>query len=199
MNLNLKLIDTDRLLIRPFIHTDLDTIHPLLNEAFESDLARAPRQRWLHWTIANYHELAGLGQPPYGDRAITLRESGELIGVIGLVPSYQPFDTLPYFGGVATGLYTPEIGLFWALGSAYRGQGYATEAAHALCDQAFQQLQLKRIIATTEHNNHASQRVMARLGMLIQRNPNPEPVWFQTVGILENPTLTQTTKDHSHA
>ncbi|MCU0498619.1 MAG: GNAT family N-acetyltransferase [Anaerolineae bacterium] len=197
--MNIKTIDTDRLIIRPFIHTDLDTIHPLLNEAFDSDMSRKSRQRWLHWAIANYHELAALGQPPYGDRAITLAESGEVIGVIGLVPSYQPFDTLPYFGGAATGLYTPEIGLFWALGTAYRGHGYATEAAHALCDHAFRVLHLKRIIATTEHDNLASQRVMTRLGMVIQRNPNSEPIWFQTVGILENPLLTEHMKDQSHA
>ncbi len=35
------------------------------------------------------------------------------------------------------------MGLFWALGAAYRGQGYATEAARALIDFAFTNLWLE--------------------------------------------------------
>ncbi len=31
--------------------------------------------------------------------------------------------------------------------------------------------------------------VMQRLGMTVQRNPDPGPPWFQVVGILENPEI----------
>src|SRR4051812_1559936 len=45
----------------------------------------------------------------------------------------------------------------------------------------------RRIVAATEHDNLASIGVMRRLGMRIERNPDPEPHWFQTVGVLFNP------------
>jgi hypothetical protein len=51
---------------------------------------------------------------------------------------------------------------------------------------AFNELRLKRIIATTEYANIASQGIMQKLGMQIMRNPLPEPSWLQIVGILEN-------------
>jgi RimJ/RimL family protein N-acetyltransferase len=51
---------------------------------------------------------------------------------------------------------------------------------------AFAELRLRRIVATTEHDNARSLNVMRRLGMRIERNPRPEPAWFQSVGILDN-------------
>ena len=67
------------------------------------------------------------------------------------------------------------------------GQGYATEAAQALIDFAFQQLRVKRLIATTEYDNAASIGVMRKLGMTIAQNPLPDPPWLQVVGILDHP------------
>jgi hypothetical protein len=50
---------------------------------------------------------------------------------------------------------------------------------------AFDELNLRRIVATTEYDNTASVAVMRRIGMTIQHNPGPAPHWFQVVGILE--------------
>jgi hypothetical protein len=47
------------------------------------------------------------------------------------------------------------------------------------------QFHLGRVVATTEFTNVRSQAVMRKLGMRILRNPEPEPPWFQTVGVLE--------------
>jgi RimJ/RimL family protein N-acetyltransferase len=79
------------------------------------------------------------------------------------------------------------MGLFWAIDAAYRGLGYATEAARALASFAFDTLRVDRLVATTEHSNAPSIAVMRRLGMSIETNPDPEPQWFQTVGVLPNP------------
>jgi RimJ/RimL family protein N-acetyltransferase len=68
---------------------------------------------------------------------------------------------------------------------AHRRRGYAREAARALIDHAFDQLRLRRVVATTSHDNTASQAVMRSLGMRIEHNPLPEPAWFQVVGVLE--------------
>jgi RimJ/RimL family protein N-acetyltransferase len=97
---------------------------------------------------------------------------------------------LPSFGDVAGSAAarrsTPEVGLFWALSFEGRGHGYATEAARGLIDYAFSALNLRRIIATTDHANFASIAVMRRVGMRIEKNPYPDPPWLQVVGILEN-------------
>jgi ribosomal-protein-alanine N-acetyltransferase len=47
---------------------------------------------------------------------------------------------------------------------------------------------LQRVVATTTYNNAASIRVMQKLGMTIERNPLPDPPWFQVVGVLESPS-----------
>lgn len=183
-------LETERLVIRRFALDDLDAIHAILNEAF-SEVPRAERQEWLEWTVRNDRALARLYQPPYGDRAIVLQATEAVIGAVGLVPSFGPFDRLPalraHSSEPSTGLFSPEVGLFWVLATAYRGQGYATEAARALVAFAFAHLHLKRIVAMTEEDNTASIAVMQRLGMTVQRHPDPAPEWFQVVGILDNP------------
>jgi hypothetical protein len=64
--------------------------------------------------------------------------------------------------------------------------GLVTKWTTKLHCVAFKQLRLRRIIATTEYSNVASQGVMQKLGMTIARNPLPKPSWLQIVGILEN-------------
>ncbi|RMF80046.1 MAG: N-acetyltransferase [Chloroflexi bacterium] len=186
------ILETERLIIRPYVIDDLPTIHPILNAGFgESPLDE--RRFWLEWQIMSYTALSALYQPPYGDRALILKATGELIGSVGWVPSYGPFDKLPYFRARSTEpsseLARPEMGLFWVLGESHRGQGYATEAAQKMIDFMFNDFGLKRIVATTEYDNAASIAVMKRLGMTVERNPDDEPAYFQVIGILENPTL----------
>lgn len=192
MAMRIPTLETERLHIREFEMGDVETIHRILNEAFgDGQHENAPlsdRQNWMEWITRNYRELAQLYQPPYGDRAIVRAEDGQLIGSVGLVPALGPFDQLPYFvnrSGCEDHRFRPEMGLFWAIDPAYHRQGYASEAAQALVDYAFSQLNLSRIIATTEYTNDGSMGVMKRLGMTIQKNPYPDPVWFQVVGILE--------------
>jgi RimJ/RimL family protein N-acetyltransferase len=187
---------TDRLIIRAFRQDDLAAIHRILDMALGDTLpgdsvtaALEAREAWLTWTVASYAELANLHQPPFGDRAIELQDTGQVIGACGYAPVLAPLAKLPSFRhmvGASPELYLSEVGLYWALGPTFQGQGYAAEAARALIDYAFAELRLARILATTTHNNLPSQRVMERLGMRIEHNPDPAPEWFQVVGILEN-------------
>jgi RimJ/RimL family protein N-acetyltransferase len=78
----------------------------------------------------------------------------------------------------------PAVGLYWAVAPPFRRRGIAAEAAAILIDHAFAELGLARIVATTERENVASVGVMRRLGMHVEENPEPEPAWFQVVGIL---------------
>jgi RimJ/RimL family protein N-acetyltransferase len=190
-------LETARLRIRPFVMEDLPDVHRLLDvELREADLGAdesgtlADRARWLQWTVLNYEQLARLRQPPYGDRAVMLKSTGQLIGACGFVPCLNPFEQLPIFASagapVGQSLYTTEFGLFYAISPAQQRQGYATEAAQALVEYAFRHLSLKRVVATTGHENRASIGVMRKLGMRIERNPRDEPPWLQMVGVLEN-------------
>ncbi|HZW02522.1 MAG TPA: GNAT family N-acetyltransferase [Anaerolineaceae bacterium] len=190
----IPILTTERLVIRPFAPDDLDDVHRILDvENQPAPRPRAERAQFLEWTVRNYQELARLYQPPYGDRAVVERTSGELIGAVGLVPAYGPFGLLPYFSGQIEperrNLLWPEFGLFYAVSTRHQRQGYATEASRALIEYVFEALRPRRIVATTSRENIASQRVMVRLGMRLERNPYPEPEWFQVVGVLENPTI----------
>jgi len=49
--------------------------------------------------------------------------------------------------------------------SDYWNQGYATEAARAVRDYAFQKLQLPRLISLVRQSNHPSGRVAEKIGM----------------------------------
>ncbi len=188
----MQTLQTERLTIRPLTLDDLDDIHRILDAAPDG-WTLAQRRAWLDWTILSDAMHAALYQPPYGERAVVLRASGAVIGAVGLVSAFGAYDTLPYFRARAprpeTRLITPEMGLFWHIEAAQRGQGYATEAARALIDFAFGTLWLARVVATTDYDNAASVGVMRRLGMTIERNPYRDPFWFQIVGILENPKL----------
>lgn len=192
----MPVLETARLRVRPFVMEDLADAHRLFDVELDGmDLtddagaSLAERARWLQWSVLSYEHLARLHEPPYGDRAIVFRETGALIGSVGFVPCLMPFEQLPYFARsdapASLGRSSPEFGLFWAISSAYQRQGFATEAARAMIDYAFQHLRLRRVVATTEYDNLASIGVMRRLGMRIERNPLPEPPWLQVVGVLE--------------
>jgi RimJ/RimL family protein N-acetyltransferase len=185
----MRTLETDRLRIREFTRdsNDLDAVTSLHDACF-GPAPRSEREAWLDWTVRNYVALEQLHQPPYGDYAVVLKSSGEVIGAVGLVPSFGPFEKLAALGyprrGKPAVRFTPELGLFWAIAPAHQGRGYATEAARAMVRFAFDELNVARLVATTEHDNAASIAVMRKLGMTIERNPDPDPAWFQTIGIL---------------
>lgn len=182
-------LETERLLIRPFTDGDLPDVLAALEITRPDAIAAA--ERYVRHGALNAVVLAELGQPPYGDRAVVLRATGELVAVAGLVPAYGPFDQLRPADEQPPqprlpALHRPEVGLFYHVRADLRGRGYATEAARALVDFAFGPMRLLRIVATTERDNLASQAVMRHLGMRIHQNARDEPAWFQVVGVLEN-------------
>jgi [ribosomal protein S5]-alanine N-acetyltransferase len=190
-------LETTRLSIRPFVMEDLEDAHRLFDIELNAGDLRTDkmntlkeRSEWLQWSVLNYRQLAKLNQPPYGDRAIILKQTGQLIGSCGFVPCLNVFEQMPNFSyynsSSKPGQYSTEFGLFYAISPAHQRHGYAAEAAQALVDYAFQKLQLKRIVATTNYDNSASMGVMRKLGMQVQNNPLQEPAWLQVVGVIEN-------------
>lgn len=196
----MPVLETARLVIRPFTLADLPAVHRILDVELadvdlhtEGELGWAERAEWLRWSALNYRQLDYLNQPPYGDRAVALKETGELIGACGLVPYIAPVELLPGWAGEGQpgvdpekALASAEVGLYYAISPAHQRRGCATEAAQALIDYTFRALRLGRIIATTDFANAASIGVMRKLRMRILRNPYPEPVYMQVVAVLEN-------------
>lgn len=76
---------------------------------------------------------------------------GEFVGVSGL--------TIP---GPPVGGVDPEFGCM--LGSRWHGRGLATEAGHAVLDDAWSRLGLARVITVMDSPNPASRRLVDKLG-----------------------------------
>jgi ribosomal-protein-alanine N-acetyltransferase len=81
--------------------------------------------------------------------AITLGETGELCGAMGL--------------RLESTHARAELG-YWIAVPLWR-RGYCTEAARCVLTYAFEELKLNRVYAHTFHGNAASQRVLEKLGM----------------------------------
>jgi RimJ/RimL family protein N-acetyltransferase len=93
----------------------------------------------------------------FGRFACELKETGELIGYVGLS---VPTDKLAF---------APCAEISWRLGSHYWGHGYATEAAQAVLYEAFTQYNLPEVFSWTVPANTRSIRVMEKLGMTHDR------------------------------
>jgi RimJ/RimL family protein N-acetyltransferase len=144
-------IETERLALR---RLDLD------DAAFILALVNDPD--WLrHIGDKNVHSLddarAYLANGPigmyakhgFGLYAVERREDGALIGMCGLIKR----DTLD------------DIDIGFAYLPAYRAQGYAREAAAATLAHARDVLGLRRVVAIVSPANHASARLLERVGL----------------------------------
>jgi ribosomal-protein-alanine N-acetyltransferase len=102
----------------------------------------------LAWHLRALH--ADNNQLPWRIRVIVERSSNTVVGSINLKgPPDNDGDV--------------EIG--WGLNEQARGKGYATEAAAAVIEWAFQQPGVRSVTATIPDHNAASQRIALRVGM----------------------------------
>lgn len=145
-------LHTERLALRrwhdddrePFAAMNAD---PEVMEHFTASLSREQSDAFLD-RIEESFDRHG-----FGLWALEIRSSGELTGFTGL--SVPGFDA-PFMPAV-------EIG--WRLVRSAWGNGYATEAARAALELAFDQFGLTELVSFTTTRNLRSQRVMQRLGM----------------------------------
>ena len=96
----------------------------------------------------------------FGWRAVFVREDVEaFVGFVGL--NHLPPGT--------PGLSESEVEIGWWLAQRAWGQGFASEGAVALRDEAFGRLGLAAIVARVQTPNAASRRVCDKLGMVHAR------------------------------
>ena len=147
------IVSTDRLLIHewraedraPFAALNGD---PEVMQHFPSTLTRAESDAAVD-ALQDRFVRDGLCFWPVSERG------GPFVGMVGL--QVVDFDVPGLEGSV-------EIG--WRLLRPYWGRGYATEAARGCLEHGFVAHGLDEIVAFTTHGNHASRRVMERLGMV---------------------------------
>lgn len=145
---NVTILDTPRLTLRKPHRHDIDAISTLANNiAVASMLSRMPFPYKREDATDFVNKVANLknGNCVY---AITLKETGELIGGCGIEKKQ--------------GLERMEIG-YW-LGEPHWNKGYATEAAHALVDKAFRICKVDEIIGSCRIGNLASRQVLQKSG-----------------------------------
>lgn len=148
-------INTERLALRQFDLSDADFILALLNEpSFIQNIGdRGVR------TLADAEKylengpISSYAKNGFGLLAVTLTETGETIGMCGLIKR----DTLE------------DVDIGYAFLPRFWSKGYAIEAAQGVMKFAKEVVGLKRVVAIVDPANDGSIRVLEKLGMTFEK------------------------------
>ena len=148
-------LETPRLALRRMTEADLPDLKEILQDpkamyAYEGPFTDEESEAWLHRQLIRYRdEQVGLW-------AVTLKESGEMIGQCGL--TYQ----------------NVEIGRLLEVGYLFKrrfwGHGYATEAARGCMGYAFEVMKAPKVFSIIRESNRASRAVAERNGMALDQS-----------------------------
>lgn len=148
-NAGIVTIRTARLTLRPQCIADFPAYQQLMASPRSAGMGgpfdiRAAWGLFCH-DVANWHFFG------HGALMIDLTETGDCVGQVGI-------NHGPLF---------PEKELGWLLYDGYEGKGYATEAALAMRDWAFETLRLPSLVSYMTPDNSASAAVAKRLGGIL--------------------------------
>lgn len=153
MNITMIELVSKRLIIRPFVTTDLERFQHILCDAEvmkysdAGPLSEAEASRWVARQIKNY----SLGTK-FGRWAITIPGNSTAIGYIGLTQHKdRAWEEVSELG--------------FRLARKNWGNGYALEAARMVVTYAFEHTASGRVIAIVDPHNLPSIRVVEELGM----------------------------------
>jgi len=151
-HLGTKRIETERLILRPFVMEDAEAMYR--NWASDPEVTK-----FLSWptyqSVDTACEILDIWTKQYSDTtfyqwAIELKELGEPIGSISVVNLDERVDMV-------------EIG--FCIGKPWWGQGIMTEAFQAVIDFLFGEVGVLRIEAGHDPNNPASGAVQRKCGL----------------------------------
>lgn len=147
------IFETDRLYLREMTEEDFGGLCKMLKDdevmyAYNGAFSNSEVQEWLDRQLARYEKYG------FGLWAVILKESGEMIGQCGL--TMQPWKEEEVL----------EVGYLFE--RSHWHKGYATEAAMACKQYAFDVLQAKDVCSIIRDINTASQQVAVRNGMTIE-------------------------------
>lgn len=149
-----SILETEHLTLREMTPADYDALAAILRDeqtmyAYEGAFTEAETRDWLARQMTRYREDG------FGLWAVILKETGQMIGQMGIT------------------LQTVEIGTFPEIGylfnRAYWHHGYAAEAAAACRRYAFDTLGFPEVYSIIRDTNIASMNVAIRNGMTIRQ------------------------------
>lgn len=151
----MKTLETDRLIIRPFTLEDAGFILELLNEpSFIQNIGdRKVRTIEDACSYLLKGPIASYVKNGFGLCMVALKESGESIGMCGLIKR--------------DGLDDVDIG--YALLPKFWSKGYAVEAAQAVKEFGNSVIGLRRLVAITDPANEGSIRVLEKIGLRFEK------------------------------
>jgi putative acetyltransferase len=147
----MKEIQTQRFLLRPWQKKDAESLY-----AYAKDPDVGPHAGWKpHADVAESLKIIKTLFLPNDVWAITIKETGRIIGSVGLEPDRR-----------RPGIKSKEIG--YALAKEFWGKGVMTEAAKAVIDFGFDVFGLEVISVCTSPVNKRSQRVIEKCGFVYE-------------------------------
>ena len=145
----MKEITTERLVLTPWRDCQEDASGLY---SYAKDPEVGPRAGWKpHESIEESREIIRNVFMPHAVWAIREKESGRIVGSIGLEPDRRRED-----------VSSKEMG--YSLGREFWGRGYMTEAAVAVMDYGFRDYNLTDMAICTSPDNKRSQRVIEKCG-----------------------------------
>lgn len=147
------ILETKRLYLREMNPSDFNSLCRILQDekamyAYEGAFSDQEVQEWLHRQIYRYQKWN------FGLWAAVLKETDKMIGQCGLtMQQWKDQEVL-------------EIGYLFE--RSHWHQGYATEAAKACKQYAFEKLNASEVCSIIRDSNTASQNVAMRNGMVMK-------------------------------
>jgi RimJ/RimL family protein N-acetyltransferase len=150
------ILETPRLILRRQVPADLNDLWALYcDPEITRYIPDAPRTREEAREELEWHMNGHPRNPDLGLWATIHKESGKFIGRCGLLP-WEIEER-------------QEVEVAYTIARQYWGQGLATEAARAILQYGFEQLNLFRLVCLIEPENAASQRVAEKIGMAFEK------------------------------
>ena len=154
------ILETARLVLRPLTMGDVEFMvgmwsDPGVNQFIGGPKTPAEIRRKIQDAV-DHQQVHGFAR-----WAVTLKRNSDLIGLCG--PMLRLIDKVN------------EVELGYAFPRMYWGLGYATEAAGASLEHCRRALGHQRVVAIIHPDNHASIRVISKIGMHFERSIEWEP------------------------
>lgn len=151
----MQTLETERLLLRPLTNDDAEFILELLNDpSFIRNIGdRKVRSVDGAKAYITNGAVASYAKNGFGLYLVTLKETGESMGICGLIKR----ETLD------------DVDIGYAFLPRFWSKGYAVESALVMKQFAREKVGLKRMVAITDPQNAGSIRVLEKIGMKFEK------------------------------
>ena len=144
-------LKTERLTLRPIRLGDEEAIHEYAGDKSITMMFFLPNETFEETCDFVRENVAEWDSPDQTDFEFVILYDGKIIGGCDADLSHSEDRSYATLG--------------WIINKEYRNRGFASEAAHALLDYAFENLDIEKVYAQCDINNPTSYKVMMNIGM----------------------------------